>query len=201
MTPSISAPRSAAVLRREFLWSIGLSAVCGCANPLIRGQNPDPAELTQESVEDPATATRLVRDVSNSTGLQSQKVESIALVTQLAGTGSDPPAGQQRQTLIDEMQTHDVRNPNQLLASPNTSLVLVRGFLPPGVQKGDRIDVEVRVKPVVGVPPNGASDVGESNGRIGLGATASDAGDHREEQQRSGELARAAWIHVRVRPK
>ena len=48
-------------------------------------------------------------------------------------------------SLIDEMQTHDVRTPNQLLASPNTSLELVRGFLPPGVQKGDRIDVEVRV--------------------------------------------------------
>jgi flagellar basal body P-ring protein FlgI len=38
-----------------------------------------------------------------------------------------------------------VQNPNQLLASPTTALVLVRGFLPPGVKKGDKFDLEVQV--------------------------------------------------------
>jgi hypothetical protein len=45
--------------------------------------------------------------------------------------------------LINDMETYDVKNPNSVLASPDTSLVLVRGFLPPGVQKGDRFDIEV----------------------------------------------------------
>jgi flagellar basal body P-ring protein FlgI len=72
-------------------------------------------------------------------------LEGVALVTGLDQNGSDPPPSAQRSALLNEMQTHDVRNPNFVLASPDTSLVLVRTFLPPGVQKGDRIDVEVRV--------------------------------------------------------
>jgi flagellar basal body P-ring protein FlgI len=73
------------------------------------------------------------------------KVEGVGLVVGLAGTGSDPPPSSRRQMLINEMQARNVENPNQVLASTSTSLVLVRGFLPPGVQKGDPIDVEVRV--------------------------------------------------------
>jgi hypothetical protein len=44
--------------------------------------------------------------------------------------------------LVDEMQTRSVGSPNTLLASPTTSLVLVRAVLPPGVKKDDRIDVQ-----------------------------------------------------------
>lgn len=76
-------------------------------------------------------------------GLNFMKVESVALVTNLEGTGSEPPTGLQRNLLTDDMKTHSVENTNELLASPNTSLVLVRSYLPPGVQKGDLIDVEV----------------------------------------------------------
>jgi hypothetical protein len=45
------------------------------------------------------------------------------------------------------MQARGVVNINKILASPTTSLVWVRAFLPPGVQKGDPLDVEVRVPP------------------------------------------------------
>ena len=48
--------------------------------------------------------------------------------------------------LIAEMQRRGVENPNNLLATRNYSLVLVRGFLRPGIQKGDHFDVELRVK-------------------------------------------------------
>jgi len=44
-----------------------------------------------------------------------------------------------------EMQRRGIETPNALLASPNTSLVKVRGFLPAGIQKGERFDLEVRV--------------------------------------------------------
>jgi flagellar basal body P-ring protein FlgI len=43
------------------------------------------------------------------------------------------------------MQRRGVQNPNSVLASKNTALVLVRGYLRPGIQKGDVFDVEVRV--------------------------------------------------------
>ena len=88
---------------------------------------------------------RLIRDVTVPWGIHYLKLEGVALVTGLDRTGSDPPPSAQRAALISDMQTYDVKNPNQMLATDATSLVLVRGYLPPGVRKGDRFDVEVRV--------------------------------------------------------
>ena len=69
----------------------------------------------------------------------------MALVTGLDNTGEDPAPSPQRAALLHELQTIGVQNPNQLLASPSTAMVMVRGFLPPGVQKGDKFDLEVEV--------------------------------------------------------
>ena len=45
------------------------------------------------------------------------------------------------------MQSYDVKNAEKLLQSPANSLVIVRGFLPAGVEKGDSFDLEVVVPP------------------------------------------------------
>ncbi len=89
--------------------------------------------------------TRLVGDLAVPFGLYPVRVEAVGLVTGLHGTGSDPPPSPQRALLIEEMQTRSVTNPNSVLASGNTSLVLMQGFLRPGIQKGDHFDVELRV--------------------------------------------------------
>ena len=78
-------------------------------------------------------------------GMNYVKVEAVSLVTGLSGTGSDPPPTPQRAALLDEMKRREVANPNEVLASRNTSMVLVRAFLRPGIQEGDRFDVEVRI--------------------------------------------------------
>lgn len=137
MTPRSSFGRKL-FARRHFL-AIGLAAFTGCTAPFMRGQSPD---SETEAFEQPSTV-RLVGDFVSPWGLNYLKVESIALLTGLAGTGSDPPPSPQRQRLIDEMQSHDVERPNEVLASPNTAMLLVRGFIPPGAQKGDKFDVEV----------------------------------------------------------
>ncbi len=77
--------------------------------------------------------------------MQTAEVEAVGLVTSLAGTGSDPLPSLERSALIDDMQARGVESPNQVLASGNTAIVLVRAYLRPGIQKGDRFDVEVRV--------------------------------------------------------
>ncbi|HTN77845.1 MAG TPA: flagellar basal body P-ring protein FlgI [Pirellulaceae bacterium] len=107
-------------------------------------QSPDPESLIDEEVE---KRVKLVGDLTGTWGVNYLKVESVALVTGLANTGSDPPPTPQRQALLAEMQSHEVHTPNQVLASPETSMVIVRGYLPPGCQKGDTFDVEVRVPP------------------------------------------------------
>jgi flagellar basal body P-ring protein FlgI len=120
------------------VWLVLVLACSGCAAPALRSQSPEDASGTLES------KTKLIGDVARPFGHSPLKVESVALVTGLDSTGSDPAPSPQRSALLHELQTIGVQNPNQLLASPSTSLVLVRGFLPPGVQKGDKIDLEVQ---------------------------------------------------------
>jgi flagellar basal body P-ring protein FlgI len=128
--------------RRQFLLASlasGAASLSGCATPLMRGQTPEvdaPAEVKQ---------LEIVGDLTRPYGLNWLKLESVALVTNLPNTGSDPPPGDARERLKMEMMTHQIREADKILASPTTSLVLCTAYLPPGVQKGDTFDVQVRV--------------------------------------------------------
>src|SRR5437867_10529447 len=139
MTP-YNAEKNLPLDRRLFL-VLGLGGICGCATPLFRGQTPD----EETAIDQEEKKTDMVGDIARPRGLNPIKLESVALVTNLDNTGSDPPPSEQRTMLITEMQSHDVRQPDKILASPTTSLVYVRAYLPPGVQKGDPLDVEVHI--------------------------------------------------------
>ena len=117
-------------------------ATIGCAGPAIRSQSPEVEALMNLEAE-----TKLVGDYATPWGTAPQRIERPALVTGLPGTGSDPPPGTQRQSLMADMQARGVIEPNKLLASPTTALVWVHAYLPPGVQKGDRFDLHIEVPP------------------------------------------------------
>ncbi len=134
-------PSSAGVqLGRRQVLALGLALLGGCASPLIRSQSPEIDELLGDGE---AQGVPLVGQLAGAQGLNYMKVESVGLVTGLHGTGSDPPPSSLRQRLMDEMESHETEGPNAVLASPATSMALVRGYLPPGVQKGDTFDVEI----------------------------------------------------------
>ena len=118
------------------------SLTIGCMGPIFRPQSPDAALST---IEDGAIdGTQLVSAVAHPYGMSFVKVENVALVTGLAGTGEDPAPSPQRAALLAEMNRREIANPNEVIGSPNTALVLVRGYLRPGIQAGDRFDVEVK---------------------------------------------------------
>lgn len=129
-----------------FLWILGLA---GCTNgpswctswpswnALSRFQSP--------VEEEPVKKAQLVGDMAIPFGLQPVRIENVGLVTGLPGTGIDPPPSPQRSALIAEMEARGVTMPNTVLASRETAMVLVRGWLRPGIQKGDTFDLEVRV--------------------------------------------------------
>lgn len=119
-------------------WIVALAWAAGCNGPAVRSQSP-------EEVVDKSAGDDLVGDFAVPYQMNPLAVEAIGLVSGLAQTGSDPPPSPQRAHLVDEMRTRGVDSPNQLLATNNYSLVLVRGFLRPGIQKGDRFDIELRV--------------------------------------------------------
>jgi flagellar basal body P-ring protein FlgI len=110
----------------------------GCSgwNPLIRrSQSPDEAG---------SSGAKLVGDLAVPYGMFPVNVESVGLVTRLPGTGSDPVPSAYRAALLADMKARNVAQPNEVLASKNTALVIVRGVLRPGIQKGDTFDLEVR---------------------------------------------------------
>jgi len=98
----------------------------------------------EQVIDEEAPRIKYVGDAVRPWGTNYLKVEAVALVTKLAGTGSDPPPSSQRQVLVEEMKTRGVRKPNTVLASNETAMAIVRAYLPPGAQKGDPLDVEVR---------------------------------------------------------
>ena len=128
------------------VWTIGLLSFVGCNSPLFRSQSPEPNDLDvlASSTDD---GLQTVGDLTVPLGLTLEKIEGVALVNGLRRTGSAPSPGPLTSTLIGEMQSHDVSDPQQLLDRDTNSLVVVRGFLPPGVQKGDRFDIRVVVPP------------------------------------------------------
>lgn len=126
--------------RGHWTW-IALAATIfgGCSALDMRSQSPE--DEADKSTDD----TKLIGDMCVPFGMFPIEITAVGLVTGLPGTGSDPAPSPERGALMKEMQRLGVHNPNQLLASPNTDLVLVRGYLRPGIQEGDRFDVEVRV--------------------------------------------------------
>ena len=130
--------------RRQFLLA-SLVGLGGCTSIASRGQSPDDSEAVVNSEN--SAADIYIGDITGVWGLNDIKIEGIGLVTQLDGTGSDPGPSPQRTMLLKEMASHNVPKPNDLLAGKDTSLVLIRGYLPPAIQKGERFDVEVRTMP------------------------------------------------------
>jgi flagellar basal body P-ring protein FlgI len=123
--------------RRVLVLLAALSS--GCNGLDIRSQSPE-----DEAVET-ADHTRLISDCCVPFGMYPLEVQAVGLVTGLPGTGSDPAPSPERGALFNELMKMGIKSPNQLLASNTTDLVLIRGTLRPGIQKGDRFDVEVRV--------------------------------------------------------
>ncbi|MCA9261111.1 MAG: flagellar basal body P-ring protein FlgI, partial [Planctomycetales bacterium] len=114
-------------------------ALCGCVGPFLQG-----TATTAESQKPVAPDVQLVGSVAHPYGMTYTKIENVALVSGLPGTGEDPPPSPQRAAMLSEMHRREIENPNAVLASPATALVMVRGFLRPGIRAGERFDVEVR---------------------------------------------------------
>ncbi len=133
-------------LIRVSIFAAALTMVMGCQNIMWRGQNAD-NETTKLVNKPDAKGPKYVADSSSVWGMNFSKVEGIALVTQLEDTGSDPPPSWQRDRLLKEMQTHNVKNAAKILASGSTSMAIVAANVPPGIRKGERFDVFVTTMP------------------------------------------------------
>ncbi|MCA9039653.1 MAG: flagellar basal body P-ring protein FlgI [Planctomycetaceae bacterium] len=116
--------------------------------PSLNDLNPfkqDEFDRLDEDDLDTTLHTPMVGEYTRIGGNTAVRVYGIGLVVGLKGTGDDPPISTQRTYLKREMALKGVKDANRILRSPNTTLVEVKGMLPPLVQKGDLFDVEVYI--------------------------------------------------------
>ena len=89
--------------------------------------------------------THLIGDYTTFAGLEPVVLEGVGLVRGLAGTGGDPEPSPYRTLLLEDLKKQGYRNPNGILQSPETALVIVRAYLQPMMKTSDRLDVEVLI--------------------------------------------------------
>lgn len=140
-----------------------VGSIVGCQDfkllpsKLLRSQSPDKPDEDAEKLSDlkdedekdkefeTKVETPMVGDYAGFGNLNYVTLEGVGLVVGLDGTGGDPPPSTARQILADDMRRRGIDDPETILRSPNTALVIVRAYLPPMVRKGEAFDVEVRV--------------------------------------------------------
>lgn len=124
---------------------------------LLRSQSPDKQDEDAEKLSDlkeddekdkefeTKVETPMVGDYAGFGNLNLVTLEGVGLVVGLDGTGGDPPPSTYREILADDMRRRGIDDPETILRSPNTALVIVRAYLPPMIRKGEAFDVEVRI--------------------------------------------------------
>ncbi len=129
-----------------FPWAIcGLLLLSGCSPLLKNGRAQSPEGDDDEF----SNSTTLVGDVAVAYGPGAIPVEGVGLVVGLPGTGEDPAPTIFRSMMEEDMRKRNIKDVKQMLARPDTALVLVRGNIKAGALKGDPFDLEIRV-------PNGS---------------------------------------------
>ncbi|MBQ9874962.1 MAG: flagellar basal body P-ring protein FlgI [Thermoguttaceae bacterium] len=108
---------------------------------------PDPYKEQQRKVL--MNKGRLVQDLARPANVHASKIEGVALVRGLRGTGADEPPSTYQQLLLQDLQ-RDVdqkRTAKSQIASLDTAIVLMETIVPPGARKGDRLDVSIKLQP------------------------------------------------------
>lgn len=117
----------------------------GCASWLNRGDQDESQRFEKLlKVPDPPD---LIREAAIPHGLQEIRVDGVAVVNQLAGTGGPALPSSFRDRLLEEMKRNEVSEPNEYLERDDNALVQVRGLIRPGARRGDSIDLQILTPP------------------------------------------------------
>ena len=125
-----------------WLAAAALLGLAGCAKQQLRAQAEDEGEKDRYAVE-------TVRTVCQFDQTEPVAVSGVGLVVGLSGTGGGAPAGDYRTVLEKEFPQLNPKDGSikELLADPDTSLVLVSALFPAGAAKGEPVDIQITLPP------------------------------------------------------
>ena len=126
------------------------------SSKMLRSQSPDKLDEEAENLKDlkdtekdkefeTKVETPFVGNYASFAGLNYVVLQGVGLVVGLDGTGGDPPPSVYREVLADDMRRRGIDDPETVLRSRDTALVIIQALLPPTIRKGEAFDVDVRV--------------------------------------------------------
>jgi flagellar basal body P-ring protein FlgI len=113
-----------------------------CSKPPAASEPRVPRE-----VDVPAYLKDTVSEMAAVVGNEDVPVEGIGFVTNLDGTGTRTIPPGVRAIILDVMKRNKVEHPEQFVGDPDNAVVRVTGLMPPGINKGEHFDLEVRAIP------------------------------------------------------
>ncbi len=125
---------------------LGLTSLSGCFAPWM-SKNDDPAarrEQIKETLQSEKRPT-IVGQIAYERMITLARLENIALVNSLPGTGGKVKPSQPREKLLDMMRHWEANQPNSYLDDPSTAMVVAHVNAPPAARKGDVLDVIVQL--------------------------------------------------------
>jgi hypothetical protein len=129
---------------RRFLWLLPVLLFLppGCVNTDVLNK------AEEKAAKEKPPPVKTIGDISTVANADPVAASGVGLVVGLEGTGGDAPPGGLRAMLENELRRHGGdQKVKELLASPDTSLVLVTAYIPAGAHKYDPLDVEISLPP------------------------------------------------------
>ena len=124
------------------IFLIGLIVLSGC-NLINRNKKPKSPPVK------PVPPNRTLAEYAT-TGTSSRNtltVSGFGLVYNLGDNGCVEVESLHRRQVMEELKRMEVPNPSQWLDSPDTAIVMVQAKIPPGIRRGDPLDVEITLPP------------------------------------------------------
>jgi len=91
---------------------------------------------------------KLVKDCASIGNFNTVRVRGFGLVVNLPGTGGEDVNSTPYHWVSDDMKRrHNVSDIRAILARPDTAVVAIMGYMSPGMQQGDRFDVQISLPP------------------------------------------------------
>lgn len=149
MTHGLVPPKSLAFrLLCVFILSCSLLTISGCSGWFSRSDRnlTEYGARRQEIKKQLVSEDRptIIRQIASPAQLTLLRLENVAMVSQLQGTGGKVDASSQREKMLDMMRlSYDAQTPNAILDDPSTALVIPTAAVAPAAQKGARLDISV----------------------------------------------------------
>jgi len=133
--------------------SITLLSLSGCnsmppSKNWFSGKKKD-KELPHETYETETKdgKPKLVKDCASIGNYNIINVRGFGLVVNLPGTGGEDANSTAYRWVYDDMSRKNKSGIRAILARPDTAVVAISGQMSPGIQKGDRFDVQISLPP------------------------------------------------------